>query len=192
MLKFIKKKIKDKKGLNSIEMVIGSLIVITLFAGMTDFIKISNRMQSISSTISYISKVLSNQGCLANNPESVYVKPDGTQYYNISYIKNQKYIDSRTLFNTISRIMQSDGIGNDEWRIFIDGQPLTQDTKTKVFDFRERIPVEVQIDYRWGTLSNLLPIGGDVLSGTLTSSQEIVSTYRIREAGSDAGFEYNG
>lgn len=190
MLNFIKKKIKEKKGLNSIEMVIGSLVVITLFAGMVDFIKISNKMQSISSTVSYISKVVSNQGCLANNPESVYVKSDGTQYYDISYIKNQKYIDSRTLFQTIQNIMRSDNIGDNEWRVFIDGQPLTATTKTRVFDFRERIPVEVQIDYNWNTLSGLLPISNNVLGGTLKSSQEIVSTYRIREAGSDQGFEY--
>lgn len=190
MLKFIKKKIKEKKGLNSIEMVIGSLVVITLFAGMTDFIKISNRMQSISSTISYVSKVLSNQGCLANNPESVYVNPDGTQYYNISYIKNEKYIDSRTLFEAVSNIMRNDGIAEDEWRVFVGGQRLTSSTKTKVFNFRERIPVEVQVDYSWGTLSNLLPISSDALSGTLNSSQEIVSTYKIRDAEGDTGFQY--
>ena len=88
--------------------------------------------------------------------------------------------------------MESDNIQDDEWRVFIDGQQLTPSTKTRVFDFRERIPVEVQIDYSWGTLSGLLPIGEDALSGTLESSQEIVSIYKIREAGSDQGFEYNG
>lgn len=190
MSKLIKNKIKEKKGLNSIEMVIGSLVVITLFAGMVDFIHISGRMQSISSTISYISKVLSNQGCLANNPESAYAESNGTQLYYIDYIKNKTYVDSRTLFETVRQIMRNDNIEDDEWRVFIDGKKLTSTTKTQLFDFRERIPIEVQIDYEWGTLSGLLPINGDVLSGTLNSAQEVVSTYKIRKDGSDAGFQY--
>lgn len=192
MLKFIKNKIKDKKGVNSIEMVIGSLIVITLFAGMTDFIKISTRMQSISSTINYVSKVLSNQGCLANNPETTYINSSGQQYYYVSYIKNQKYVDSTTLYNTINQIMLSDNIQSNEWKVYIDGQLLTANTKTKVFNFRERIPIKVQINYEWKVLSGILPISNTALSGVLTSSQEIVSTYKIRDAGSDTGFQYNG
>lgn len=190
MLSFISKKIKEKDGLNAIEMVIGSLVVITLFAGMVDYIQISNKMQSISSTVNYVSKVLSNQGCLANNPETAYTGANNAQLYNIDYIKNKKYVDSRTLYSTIKNIMDSDGIKVEEWRVFIDGERLTSTTKTRLFDFRERIPVKVEIDYNWGTLTGLLPVSDSVLSGTLKSNQEIVSTYRIREAGSDAGFEY--
>lgn len=192
MIKFIKNKIKDKKGLNSIEMVIGSLIVITLFAGMTDFIKISSRMQSVSSTVSYVSKVLSNQGCLTNNPESVYVDSSGAQYYYVDYIKNKKYVDSATLYNTINSMMLSDNIQSNEWKVYVDGKLLTTNTTTKVFNFRERIPVEVQINYNWNVLSGVLPISNSVLSGVLTSYQEIVSTYKIRDAGNDTGFQYNG
>lgn len=190
MFKNLKKKLKEKKGLNSIEMVIGSLIVIALFAGMTDFIKISNRMQSLSSTMTYVSRVLSNQGCVAINPESVYIDSSGNQLYNIDYIKNKKFVSSDVLFNTISEIMKSDGIRSSEWRVFIDGERLSPSTKTKLYDFRERIPVEVQIDYSWGTLSDILPVSEETLSGTFKTSQEIVSTYKIREAGSDTGFEY--
>lgn len=190
MFIYIKNKLKEKKGLNSIEMVIGSLIVIALFAGMTDFIKISNRMQSLSSTMTYVSRVLSNQGCLANSPESIYLDSSGRQLYNIDYIKNKKFVRSDTFFNNISEIMKSDGIKDDEWRVFINGERLTSSTTTKLFDFRERIPVKIEIDYTWGTLSDILPINEKTLGGTFKTSQEIVSTYKVRELGEDQGFEY--
>lgn len=190
MLKKFKNRLKDKKGLNSIEMVIGSLVVVALFAGMTDFIKISNRMQSLSSTMTYVSKVVSNQGCVAMNPESVYRDSSGRELYNIDYIKNKKYVSSEELYENVSEIMKSDGIPEDDWKVYIDGKRLTPSIKTDLFDFRERIPVEVRIDYRWGTLSNILPVDEDTLGGTFKTSQDIVSTYKIREAGSDAGFEY--
>lgn len=190
MLKCIKSKLKEKKGLNSIEMVIGSLMVITLFAGMTDFIKISNRMQSISSTMTYVSRVLSNQGCISNNPEATYFDNSGKQLYYIEYIKNKKFVRSDTFFNTINEMMKSDGIKSDEWRIFIDGTRLTENTTSKLFNFTDRIPVRIEIDYKWGTLTNILPVDESFLSGTFKTSQDIVSTYKIREADADIGFEY--
>lgn len=190
MINLIRKKINEKKGLNSIEMVIGSLIVIVLFAGMADFIRIHNRMQSISSSMTYISKVVSNQGCLANDPENAYVRADGTKYYYKTYIKNKKYVDSTTLYNTIKTMMENDKISTSEWRIYVGGKKLSSTTKTDVYDFRKKIPIEVQIDYSWKTLAGLLPVSESSLSGTLKSSQSIVSTYKIREAGSDTGFTY--
>lgn len=190
MLNFIIKKLKEKKGLNSIEMVIGSLVVITLFAGMTDFIKIHNKMQSVSSSISYVSKIVANQGCLTNNPESSYINSNGTKYYYIDYIKNKKYVDSNTLYNSINRIMQSDGISSSEWRIYIGGQQLSPTTHTNLYSFGDRIPISIEIDYSWGVLAGILPISESMLSGTLRSSQDVVSTYKKRDAGSDTGFTY--
>ena len=191
MFKFLKKKFKEKKGLNSIEMVIGSLVTITLFAGITDFINISNRMQNISSTMSYISKVMSNQGCLSNNPESIYVNSDGSQYYHIDYIKNKKYITTNTLYNSVTQIMKNDNIPTSEWRVYINNELLTPQTNTKVFDFREKIPIKIEIDYNWATLSKILPVGQNTLSGTFKSSQSIISTYQIRESDGSIGFQYN-
>lgn len=192
MIKYIKNKIKEKQGLSSLEMVIGALVIVAVFAGMMDFINISNRMQSLSSTMSYVSKVLSIQGCITSgNPEAIYLDSSGKQLYDTDYIKTGKFVNANTLFNTVNEIMSSDGIESDEWRIYIDGALFTPGHTSKLYDFRERIPVRVEIDYTWETIGNLLPINNNLLSGTFNTSQEIVSVYKIRELDINDGFEYS-
>lgn len=190
MLKNIIKKLKEKKGINSIQMAMSSLMVIAVITCMVDFIIISNRMQNISSTINYISRVMSNQGCLANTPETSCKINSESGIYKIEYIKNKKFVKSSELYETIKSMMNSDGIKDSEWRVYIDGQLLTPSTVTKTFDFKSKIPIEVQIDYRWTNLSNILPVNESTLSGTFNSQIFIVSTYKVRAEDGNIGFDY--
>lgn len=190
MFKFLKNKFKEKKGLNSIQLAIGTLIMSFLFAGTIDAVNIANRMQSLSSAMTYISKVVSNQGCLTNNPETVYVNEKGEKQYSISYIKNKKYVDASSLYNTILNIMTSDGIPRSDWKVTVGGVTLSPSMKTPLYDFREKIPVTIEIDYSWDMLSSLLPISNNVLKGKFKTEQEIVSTYKVRDGNSDDGFIY--
>lgn len=190
MFTFLKNKLKEKKGISSLQITIGALIVSFVFAFLCDLVHVSNRMQSISSAMSYVSKVVSNQGCLTNNPESAYVDSSGNRLYEIDYIKNKKYVDANNLYNAVLNIMNSDGIPTSDWKITIGGQTLSANMKTPLYDFRERIPITVEINYSWNTIANMLPINSSLLSGTFASSQEIVSNYKIRYANSDEGFIY--
>lgn len=190
MFKFLKNKFKEKKGLNSIQLAIGTIILSFLFAGTIDAVNIANRMQSLSSAMTYVSKVVSNQGCLTNNPETVYVNERGEKQYSISYIKNKKYVDASSLYNTILNIMTSDGIPRSDWKVTVGGVTLSPSMKTPLYDFREKIPVTIEIDYSWDTLSNLLPISNNVLKGKFKTEQEIVSTYKVRDGNTDDGFIY--
>ena len=190
MFKFLKNKFKEKKGLNSIQLAIGTIILSFLFAGTIDAVNIANRMQSLSSAMTYISKVVSNQGCLTNNPETVYVNERGEKQYSISYIKNKKYVDASSLYNTILNIMTSDGIPRSDWKVTVGGVTLSPSMKTPLYDFREKIPVIIEIDYSWDTLSSLLPISNNVLKGKFKTEQEIVSTYKVRDGNTDDGFIY--
>lgn len=190
MFKFLKNKFKEKKGLNSIQLAIGTIILSFLFAGTIDAVNIANRMQSLSSAMTYISKVVSNQGCLTNNPETVYVNERGEKQYSISYIKNKKYVDASSLYNTILNIMTSDGIPRSDWKVTVGGVTLSPSMKTPLYDFREKIPVTIEIDYSWDTLSSLLPISNNVLKGKFKTEQEIVSTYKVRDGNTDDGFIY--
>ena len=64
IVKKIKNSKNDIRGLSSLEATIGILIVIVLLAGYLDFIVISNKMQALSTTNTYLSRVISNQGCV--------------------------------------------------------------------------------------------------------------------------------
>lgn len=178
---------KDKKGLSSIELVFGALISIIIFAGFLDFLIISNRMQAMSTSMTYLSRTLSNQGCLANNPETECLL-NGETGYRIDYIKNKTFVNSDELFQRVENIMRNEGISNDEWSVRINGVELSPRIITPVFDFRDRIDIEIRIEYSWTNISNLLFF--NLPGGEFTSNQEIVSSYKFRNENSDSGFEY--
>lgn len=189
MKKLFKKNLKNKKGLSSIELAIGVLIAFLLFAGFLDFLSISNKMQAMSTTSTYLSRVLSNQGCLAQNPSSC-VDIDGSTGYNVEYIKNKNFVTSKELYNTVQSIMTHEQIESQDWTVKINNQVLSPNTTTRLFNFRERINVSIEINYNWDSLRLLVPGGNSFLKGTLNSKQSIVSAYKLRNDNGDNGFKY--
>lgn len=186
--KTLKERIKNNiKGLSSIEATIGILITIVLFAGFLDFILISNKMQALSTANTYLSRVISNQGCVAQNPNSCTTSTS-TGGYNVDYIKNKTFVKSSEIYNQVDRIMKSEGIPTSDWSVTIDGVPLTSSTQTRLFNFREIINIRIEVFYQWNNLSNFLPI--NLPKQKFTSNQRIVSTYQLRDKDSNAGFDY--
>lgn len=192
MFSKIKKKLKVKDGLTSIELLVSSLTLIIIFAGLCDFIIISGRMQSISTVMTYMSRTLSVQGCLSNTPEQSYKDTSGKQLYYINYVKHKNYITSREFHTHVKRMMDLEAIPENSWRVYIDGELLTPTVTTPLHDFRDKIEISMEVDYEWRTVSQLLPTAGRIITGKFNTSQNIVSTYKIREADSDIGFDYIG
>lgn len=183
----LKQKLKSKKGLSAIDLVIGALASIILFAGFLDFIIISNRKEAMSTTMTYLSRTMSNQGCLANQ-SSKCLTSDGRAVYDESYIKSKKFTTSSELYGQVLEIMRSQGMTESDFEVFIDGKPLGNDTTTRIFDFGEKIDIRINIRYKWANLSNFMPI--DLNYKEEYSHQKVVSTYKVRGEGSDSGFEY--
>lgn len=185
--KKIKKIIDSKDGLSAIEFVFGALICIILFAGVLDFLTISNRMQAMSTSMTYLSRTISNQGCLANDPVTTCTL-DGNQGYDIDYIKNKKFVTSSEMYQQIERIMSNEKIPNSDWEVRVDGKVLTPGTTTKLFKFRDKIRIDIEIKYQWKSLSSLLPF--NIPERKFFSNQQIVNTYKFRNQDSDSGFDY--
>lgn len=192
MFSKIKKKLKEKNGLSSIELLVCSLAVVVIFAGLCDFIIISGRMQSISTVMTYMSRTLSVQGCLSNTPEQSYRDTSGKQLYYVNYVKHKNYITSREFHSHVKRMMDLEAIPEDSWRVYIDGKLLTPTVVTPLHDFRDKIEISMEVDYEWRTVSQLLPLNGKIIKGKFNTAQKIVSTYKIREEDSNIGFDYNG
>ena len=187
LLKKIKKTTKSKKGVSSIELVIGTLISIVVFAGYLDLLVISNRMQAMSTSMTYLTRTISNQGCLANNPEST-CRINGAGGYNRDYIKNKKFITSAQIYKQIEDIMNTENIPKADWRVTVNGVLLTQNTTTKLFDFGEEIEIDIRIKARWTNVSNFLLI--KLPDTEFRSNQKTLSLYKYRTHGSDSGFDY--
>ena len=188
--KLIKRVKNDKRGLSSIEAVIGILTAMVVFAGYLDFIIISNKMQALSTANTYLSRVISNQGCVSETPSSCQTS-DGRTGYDVSYIKYGKFVKSSEIFNEVNRIMKSEGIPSSDWSVTIDGVPLTSSTQTRLFEFqKDVIQIRIEVRYQWSNLSNFLPI--NLGTQRFVSNQRVVSTYQFRNQGSDTGFDYAG
>lgn len=189
--KKIKEHIKNNtKGLSSIELTIGILITIVLFAGFLDFIIISNKMQALSTANTYLSRVISNQGCVAQNSSNCVIRGTNEGGYDESYIKNKTFVKSSEIYNQVDRIMKSEGIPTSDWTVTIDGLTLTPSTQTRLFNFREIINIKIEVKYKWSNLSNLLLV--NLPTQKFTSNQRIVSTYQLRNKDENVGFDYVG
>lgn len=183
----IKKSICSKKGLSTIELVFGALISIIIFAGLLDFLVISNRMQAMSTSMTYLSRTISNQGCLANDPVTTCTV-NGKSGYDIDYIKNKKFTTSTEIFAQVEKIMENEKIPKSDWEVRVDGIKLTSGTTTRLFDFREKISIDIEIKYRWDSISSLLPF--NLPEKKFFSNQHIVSSYKLRNQDSNSGFDY--
>lgn len=187
LLKRIKNTIKSKKGLSAIELVIGTLASIVIFAGYLDFLTISNRMQAMSTSMTYLTRTISNQGCLANEPEKTCLIND-VGGYDTDYIKNKKFVTSKEIFEQIETIMKSETIPNSDWEVLINGKKLTRNTQTRLFNFGDEITIDIIIKYQWKNVSNFLLI--NIPEQEFHSNQTTRSLYQFRNQGSDSGFQY--
>lgn len=183
-----KKSIKSKRGVSSIEFVIGALISIVIFAAFLDFLVISNRMQAMATTMTYLTRTISNQGCLANNPEATCLLRGVTAGYSTDYIKNKKFITSSEIFTQVDEIMRAENIPRTDWTVRINGTTLTSSTTTRLFDFREEIDINITVKARWTNVSNFLLINLPDIE--FNSNQTTLSLYKFRIQGSESGFDY--
>jgi hypothetical protein len=181
----------SKKGVSGIELAIGSLVAIVVFSALLDYLIIANRSQAMSSTMTYVSKTLANQSCVASS-----ISKCGSGYVT-SYIKNKKFVTTSQLYSQIKSIMDSERIPESQWTVLVGTNPNnlkaidpTNNPNIGGFgDYGTRIYVEIRIQYRWQTLSSYIP--GNAAWKTMSSRQSILSVYKIRDKDANStGFQY--
>lgn len=168
MINRLKKKLKhlyDKKGINSLTMIAGVMMAFVGISGLADLTILQTKFSVVSAQTGYISRAIANQGGISTKKVDNY---------------HGKYVTSQQLYSNVKAAMNNSGIADDEWRVFIAGKELTPATSVPVYTYGKKIPVVVQIDYRWRFTSNFIP--GNI-SNSRTSQTESLSTYRIRNEG---------
>lgn len=169
MWKRIKNRWKEKKGFGSIEIVISSMIVLAMLAGLLDMIQIIQRLDTTSQATGYVSRIVQKQG--------------GVQTSRIENF-NGKYTTTDVLYNNVKDMMDANGIREDEWglSLILDGGTryvITPTTSVPVVDYGNRIKIDLAVDYKWNMLSSILP--GE-LGGNRSSIREVLSGYKIRDS----------
>ena len=105
MKRLIDKLKEKKKGMTTIEAVIGTLIFIMCFVALMDILILSNRYSVLNNTAKELARTVSVQGgALAEKPASY-----SSNYYNIEQ-----------LANNVRRNMEAAGFQNGDWTVTIE------------------------------------------------------------------------
>lgn len=162
----MRKRLKNRKGIGSIEIVISSLIIIMIIAGIIDMVQVLQKIDTASQTTGYIARTIQKQG--------------GVQTYRIENYHG-KYTTTPILYNNVKEMLASNGIPEEDWRLYIAmGEhvyEVTPSTSIPLADYGQRMRVVLEVDYRWNLLSHMIPVD---LKGTKDSVREVLSVYKVR------------
>ena len=171
------KRLKNNKGFSNIELVLGTLIILTLVCAIADFSKTSAADSSVSALANYVSETISEQGGLNTKA------PD-------NYPGN--YTTSATLIDNITTSMNSIGIPEDDWTLSIEGPgnsgfiEVTRNTNTGTYPYKSQVTIRLTYSNGFDLLNQNLPTELPELSRQLV--RRTVTTYFERSNGS-IGFE---
>jgi len=167
MWKRLKAKLKEKKGIGSIEIVICSLIIIMMIGGLVDMIQITQKLDTVGQTTGYVARTIQKQG--------------GVQTMKIPNFHG-KYTTTPVLYENVKEMMAANGIPEEDWKLSVSVgnqiYPITPSTSVPIVDYGHRMKVILEVKYRWTVLSNMIPVG---LEATKDSIREVLSGYQIRD-----------
>lgn len=164
-MNIIKKILNNKKGLNTIETAIISIIIIMCIAGMIDLNTIIKKFNTTSSTTSYIARTIGKQGGIRTS------KPDNF---------HGDYVTSQKLYQDVKSILNKAGIKDSEFSVTINGYPLHSGTNIPLTTYGTNMTIKLTIQYRWKLVQQFIKSS----SFEKTSNRIVMSTYKERESGS--------
>lgn len=156
---------KKKMGVQSLTLIIGVLVGFIAIGGLGDLTILQTKFSTLSQQTGYVSRAISDQGGIT--PAQI------ENYYG-------RYVTSQELYSNVQSAMNNSGISDENWEVRVGGQILTPATILPIYDYRERIPVSITINYDWPFSKRFIP--GYSGEGSRTSQVEVVSTYKVRES----------
>ena len=161
MLDKIRKKLKETKGLNTIEVAICSMIILVAIGGLLDLNGIMKKFNATSSTTSYIARTISKQGGVRMNKPSSF---------------SGEYVTSQSLYSDVKSNLNNAGIKDSEFTVKINGYTLSSSSNVPIVTYGDDLKVELTINYSWKLLSQFT--GGNNYSKT--SNRIVTSSIKNR------------
>lgn len=192
MNKFINKLRQRKKGVTSIEAVIGTLIFLFAFCATCDLITLSNRYSSLTDTGKELARTLSVQG------GALATKPGGyaSNYYAISQIQNmvEEQMDAagfepgsyvvtvdyeRIYDDTVEESKDYDRSQN---IIYFDDTGTLQAQPTLKIDYLSNFTLKITAKYKWKFMSSFIPDRTTYLTISMPGTSEWKYNYDAWES----------
>ncbi|AFV21845.1 MULTISPECIES: TadE/TadG family type IV pilus assembly protein [Bacillus] len=160
--KKIKTFLENKKGVATIEIAICAMLFIIAIGAFIDLSAILSKINSISSTNAYVSRVVGAQGGVkTRTPENF----------------KGEYIHSKELYQNVKNSLERSGLKESDWSMYIDGRRLTSSINVPLKDYGNEITIKLKTNLKWDLLSNFIP--GD-LTNNQTSERTVVSSFKVR------------
>ena len=192
-MKNFRKRLKErKKGVTSIEAVIGTLIFLFAFCATCDLITLSNRYSSLTDTGKELARTISVQGgALATAPGGY-----ASNYYTITQIQSmvEKQMDAAG-FDPGDYVVTIDyeGIYEDateeskEYKetqkiIYFDDTGALQATPTLKIDYLSNFTLKITAKYKWRFMSTFIPDRTTYLTVSMPGTSEWKYNYDAWES----------
>ena len=161
-IKNLKSYLTNKRGVASIEIAISAMLFIIAVGAFIDLSAILSKINSISTTNAYVSRVIGAQGGVSTRqPENF----------------KGEYINSKELYQNVKNSLGRSGLKESDWTMYIDGRKLTNNTNVPLKDFGKEITLTLESDLKWDLFSNFIP--GEVTNHQ-TSERTVVSSFKVR------------
>lgn len=166
----LKNKLKNKKGMSTLDFIINVFILLMLFSFLTDLFVISFRQYQVTHLTNDLIRVIAKQGGVRTFVPSNF--PGG----------NANYLDKAEFQNIINDRLKDLGAINYRVRLYKESGSsetyVTYPIPTNInfaVDYQEYIRIEIKYEYKWSLMSAFIPGG---LKGNLTSSKVGYSEYK--------------
>lgn len=162
----------NKKGeAEVIVFAVCSMMILMLICGVLDTLDILRKINVVSQTVTYVSRIGSNQGGFEK------VKPD--------YVSGN-YMTSDIIAEHVKKTMNFVGIKDEDYDIVISGNPggpynIKDVSNIKTLDRASTMNIKATIKYKWNLLSNWLPLD----TYTLKTERNMWTIMKIREGVTD-------
>lgn len=155
--KNIKDKIKNKKGLSTIEWVICMLIFLMFVSFLFDLFFISYKQFRVSAEGTNLMRVISNQSGIEDN--TPYNYPGG----------DENYLTVDEAYDRLNETFKGLGISEDDWEMEVSMRDKTlatiEDTTVIIEqgasgikgDYRDYVTLKITFKYKWGLWSQMVP-----------------------------------
>lgn len=163
-IKNLKNKIKEKKGMSTIEWAICIFIFIMLVSFLFDLYFISYKQFRVSAEASNLMRVISNQSGIEEN--TPYNYPGG----------DENYLTVDEAYDRLDNAFKGLGISESDWDMQVsmrDKASATVEDKTVSIkkgesgikgDYRDYVSLNIVFKYKWGLWSQMVPTD---ISGTI-------------------------
>lgn len=177
------KKIFNKIGFTCIEAIPAILALIVCIAGLVDIVVILKKINTISTTATYVARTVGVQGGVRDKAPAYYIGCSETLDS-----ETCKYTNTETLYNDVKNMLSGIDLDESNWDLTISACDknglncketlLEPDSRNIKADYGEYLNVNLEITYDWAFMKTVLPVSPTY---NKTSSRMIMSTFKIRE-----------